>query len=203
MRPPFRYLPLILLLAVGACLADEQEQLLLRVAERLSVAQELSGRFHQEKYVSFLQKPFVSKGEFSLSRTGGLRWQVTEPVDSLMSVQGDVVTLDGQPVQDYGVARLMTRLMFAFMEGDVSGLDRAFDVQAKVDDEGWQLSLIPNGARLQAAFERIDMLGDDHLREVTVLEQEGSRTRVRFLDVRATGPTAPQPEAFAPDETTD
>jgi len=193
----------MLLLAAGACLADAQVQLLQRLAERLSVAQELSGRFHQEKYVSFLQKPFVSKGEFSLSRTGGLHWQVTEPVDSLMSVQGDRVTLDGQPVQDYGVARLMTRLMFAFMEGDVSGLDRAFDVQANVDDEGWQLSLVPKGTRLQAAFERIDMLGDDHLREVTVLEQEGNRTRVRFLDVRAAGLTVPQPEAPTPDETSD
>lgn len=199
MRHSLRYLALSLLLVAGFCPADDQAQLLQQLAKRLSVAEELAGRFHQEKYVSFLQNPFVSKGEFSLSRTDGLRWQVTEPLDSLMTVQGNDVTLDGKSVQDYGVAGLITRLMFAVMEGDVSSLGRAFDIQATVVDEQWQLNLVPRGSRLQAAFERIDMQGDDHLREVTVFEQEGNRTTVRFMDVQATAPATPQTDTLGTD----
>lgn len=199
MRHCFPHLALTLLLVAGACPADEQEELLQRLAERLSIVQELSGEFYQEKHVSFLQNPFVSSGNFSISRTEGLRWHVTDPLDSLMRVRGETVTLDGKTVDDFGVAQLITRLMFAFMEGELSGLLRTFEVDGALEDGGWQVTLIPKSSRLQAAFDRIDMQGDDHLREVTVFEAEGNRTMVRFNDVTARSPATARSAAAEPD----
>lgn len=199
MRRCFPHFALTLLLVAGACPAEQQEELLQRLAERLSEVQELSGEFQQEKHVSFLQNPFVSSGSFSISRINGLSWHVTDPLDSLMRVQGETVTLDGKTVNDFGVAQLITRLMFAFMEGDLSGLLQTFEVDGAVEDGSWQVTLIPNSSRLKAAFDRIDMRGDEHLREVIVFEAEGNRTMVRFTDVQGRSPAAARSGAVEPD----
>lgn len=193
------YLVLVLLLVAGSSPADEQQELLQHLAQRLSVAQEISGEFYQEKHVSFLQNPFVSRGNFSLSRVEGLSWHVTDPLDSLMRVRGGTVTLDGNPVNDFGVAQLMTRLMFAFMEGDFSDLGKIFAIEGTGQGDQWHLTLVPKDPRMKAAFERVDMRGDHHLREVEVFEAEGNRTKVQFTDVRASGPAGARSGTLEPD----
>ena len=120
-----RFLALLLLL--GSCniansSAEPANQLVAKVVERLVMGESLSGEFLQEKHLVFLQKPFVSSGEFCADHSAGLRWHVREPLASLMVVDGTKVLLDGELVEDHGIGQLMRLIMIGVMEGIDSNL---------------------------------------------------------------------------------
>lgn len=184
MKLTARFLVLFFIVVTCAVGASEENPLLQKLAERLEFHQSVEGDFRQEKYLYFMQRPMVSTGTFSMSRRNGLRWQVIEPVASLMTVQGHAVMLDGSPVKDQGVGQLMAMIMLGFMDGDLLGLDRSFSVSGDISADHWQLSLIPDTLLLRSVLQRIELRGDRYLRQIEVIEESMTRTRINFSDVR-------------------
>lgn len=159
-------------------------QLLEQVAQRLGVGTSLQGHFTQEKYLVFLQEPFVSSGKFSIDRSAGLRWQVLEPLASLMVVDGSKVLLDGKQVDDHGVGQLMGLIMFGLMENRLDAVSDYFAVSGEVSERGWRLSLLPSSARLQSVLQHIELRGDEYLREIEIFERDDNRTVIALSSVR-------------------
>jgi outer membrane lipoprotein carrier protein LolA len=167
--------------------ADPTQQLLDELTHRLVVGPGLQGSFHQEKHLTFLSKPFASSGQFSLDRSAGLRWQVMEPIESLMLVHGSKVILDGEQVKDHGLGKLMTMIMLGFMKGDLTGVSKYFDITGGVSDGGWQLSLAPLSSRLKGFLGHIDLRGDEYLEEILIYERDNNRTVIILSNIRTVG----------------
>lgn len=168
-----------------ACATDQSESHLVEnISHRLIVGSGLQGTFRQEKVLAFLAQPFVSSGEFTLERSYGLHWQVLEPLESLMLVHDSRVVLNGKPVRDHGIGQLMATVMLGIMEGDLSGIEEHFIVTGKSMEDGWYLSLQPKNSRLHAVLDRIDLRGDDYLREIAIHEHGDNRTVIQFTAVQ-------------------
>jgi len=160
-------------------------QVLEQVAQRLVVGTSLQGHFAQEKYLAFLQEPFVSSGKFSIERSTGLRWQVLEPLESLMVVDGSKVLLDGKLVDDQGVGQLMGLIMFGLMENRLDSVADYFAVSGEVSEREWRLSLLPRSARLKSVLQHIELSGDEYLRKIEIFERDDNRTVIELSSVRA------------------
>ncbi|MFV0276231.1 MAG: outer membrane lipoprotein carrier protein LolA [Parahaliea sp.] len=171
-------------LAAGPVRAGVADDPLAQLAARLVPREALGGQFRQSTYLTFLEQPMVSSGEFCLDRTRGLRWQVREPLPSLMQVVGSTVTLDGAVVRDHGSGQLMARILLGFMEGDLAGLQRYFAVNGELASQPWRLQLSPKG-RLQKIIERVELQGGDHLQQLDLREHNGTRTLIEFSAVSA------------------
>lgn len=167
----------------GNC-AETGEQILTQVAQRLVVATSLQGQFRQEKHLVFLRKPFVSSGEFSVDRSAGLRWQVLEPLASLMVVNGSEVLLDGKPVDDHGVGQLMGLIMFGLMERRLDTVTAYFSITGDISTSHWQLSLAPRSSWLKSALQHIELRGDSYLREIEIFERDDNRTVIVLNGMR-------------------
>jgi len=175
---------LVLLFTQGGVAGDNRQNALESIAQRLTIESRIEGRFRQEKHLAFMQNPIVAEGDFSLSRSEGLTWQVITPVSSLMQVRGREVLLDGERVQDHGIGRMMSRLMLGFMEGDLAGVTGLFDVQIENPEQEWRIQLEPKAERLKRVFDRIDLSGDSYLRQIDLHEADGNSTRISFSEVR-------------------
>ena len=169
--------------AAGNCAAPAGE-VLTEVTQRLSVATSLQGYFQQTKHLEFLQQPFISSGEFTIDRSAGLRWQVLEPLASLMVIDGSKVLLDGKPVDDHGIGRLMGMIMFGLMEGKLDTVEEYFAITGDVSANQWKLSLAPRSARLKSALQRIELRGDDYLGEIEIFERDNNRTVIVLSSLR-------------------
>lgn len=156
-----------------------------KVAKRLVAGTSLQGHFAQEKHLAFLQKPFVSSGNFRIDRSAGLHWQVLDPLASLMVVDGTKVLLDGQPVADHGVGQLMGLIMFALMEDRLDTVADHFSITGEVSSRQWALSLQPLSRRLKSVLQHIELRGDEYLREIEIFERDGNRTMIVLSGLRA------------------
>lgn len=154
------------------------------VARQLQFQDAVEGEFRQEKQLAFMTAPIVSGGHFVLDREDGLRWQVTRPVDSLMTVKEGRVLLDGQPVRDNGAGRLVARIMRSFMRGNLAGVEDDFDVRGSRDAGTWELALTPRRLPLSQVLASVRLRGDTYLEEITIEEQGGTLTVIRFSEVR-------------------
>jgi len=168
--------------ALPRALAASAEPLLNQLSDRLLLRESLSGQFRQYKHLPFLEQPFESSGHFALDDAGGLRWQVEQPMPSLMLVRDDSVTLDGKPVKDRGTGQLITLIMRGFMVGELDGLLRYFSVSGDLDRTPWVLELKPTG-RLSAVIRGVTLQGDTYLQRIEILEPESAQTVIEFCDV--------------------
>lgn len=182
----------LLVLASTLAFGQGPDSLIAAVSERLVIGEGLQGSFQQNKYLSFLQEPFSSSGDFSIDRRTGLRWQVRQPLESLMQVQGATVLLDGQPVDDKGVGQLMALIMFGLMEGQLDTLGKYFEISGQLTAGNWRLELLPRSARLQQVLRHVELRGEEHLGEIEIFEQGDNRTHIQLSEVQSYGESAPE-----------
>jgi hypothetical protein len=158
------------------------------VSDRLSVNQQIIGRFTQARDVSFLNNALVSRGSFSIDPESGLHWLVEKPVRSQMQVRDEQVLLDGVVVADPGIGQFMAMILQAFVTRDLSPLAQQFEVSGEVGPAQWSLQLAPKQWFIRKAIERVELTGDQFLLSVTVYEPDGSVTRIAFEDVAGQSP---------------
>ncbi|WP_157976648.1 outer membrane lipoprotein carrier protein LolA [Parahaliea mediterranea] len=160
--------------------ADQIAQL----ARQLTPRQAIRGHFEQTRQLPFLQQPFRSSGQFSLAASGRLVWQVEEPAPSRMEVDASGVQLDGNSVDDHGIGQLLSRLMLSFLSGDLSGLQRHFEVTGLQPGPPWQLELRARG-RLQQAIAGLSLDGGEYLQSIRIHEADGSSTLIQLTAIDA------------------
>ena len=174
----------LILLSFQTLSLRADEQLLAGIADQLVTGQTLQGRFKQEKSLPFLTRPLLSSGDFSLSDDSGLRWSVSEPVVSVMTVTRAGVKLEDQAVKDRGIGELMAQLMRAFMTGNLSEFERTFITSGELENDSWHLKLTPRSALMRSALTSIDVRGGHFLQQLVIVESSGSITGIHFIEVK-------------------
>lgn len=159
------------------------------VRARLRQPELLRGGFVQEKRLRGFRNPLRSRGAFLLLRSRGIAWDTREPFaastvltrERLLTTLPDgtsrvLLDADASP----GMATVNALLM-ALVAGDLDALAPQFTiVETLLADGAWTLELRPRGEPLARVFERVELRGDRHVREVHIHETGGDTTAIVF-----------------------
>jgi hypothetical protein len=151
----------------------------------------LDGSFHQEKYLAALDATLISSGVFTYHRNKSIRWEILEPIHSLLTLtptaviskQGDeeLVRLDAS---NNPVARIVGEIFFAVLTSDWEKLAPYFELSGTVEGQQWHAVLLPIDQTVAQAFGRIELKGQKLLEEIVLHEKAGDRTTIRLVNQR-------------------
>jgi len=168
------------------------------VRERLQQPEWLRGDFTQTKKVPGFAKPLVSTGNFVAARGRGVLWRTLKPFASeLRLTQNEIrATQGGQTAMKLDAARepavrVINTLMFALLNGDVSGLADLFELSGSAKGAGWQLALTPRPGPLQQVLKKVDLEGDGFVRRIQLFEANGDESLIQLANQRTDGASEP------------
>jgi hypothetical protein len=163
------------------------------VRQRVAQVPVLRGQFEQQKRISGFKNPLRSQGSFLLARDQGVVWTTAKPFpsevvltrDRILSRQRDGSARTEMDARQQPALRSVNLMMFALMSGDVAALSSRFDIRVQAQgQDGWQMTLRPKPGALARSFASIALTGDRYVRDVEIVEANGDRTQLRFLDLR-------------------
>jgi outer membrane lipoprotein-sorting protein len=189
---------MLLLAAALPLAARAAPDLAQAVKERLRQPEWLRGEFQQAKTVPGFAKPLLSRGDFVLARGRGVLWRTTKPFASELRLTRDEIraTQGGQTAMKLDAARepavrVINGLMFALLNGDVSGLEQAFRIEGSVSGTGWALQLVPKAGALAQVLRRVELEGDGFVRRIRLLEASGDESLITLSALRDNAPAEP------------
>jgi len=168
------------------------------VRERLQQPEWLRGDFTQAKKVPGFAKPLVSSGNFFAARGRGVLWRTVKPFASeLRLTQNEIrATQGGQTAMKLDASRepavrVINTLMFALLNGDVSGLAELFELSGSTKGAGWQLALVPKPGALQQVLKKVGLEGDGFVRRIQLFEANGDESLIQLSNQRTDGADEP------------
>ncbi|MDB4077668.1 outer membrane lipoprotein carrier protein LolA [Porticoccaceae bacterium] len=168
----------VLLLAVTLPLsaADLVDQLSVRAGS----LQSMQGRFSMQRQIAVLPLPLESKGRFKYSKGLGLRWETLSPVQSLLSINQQGVSVDGVQRSQIGVREFAKALLDIFA-GDMEELADTFTISSIGDLNQWQLILEPRIHEVAARLVKISITGAKNTESIEILETNMDITLINLV----------------------
>ncbi len=147
--------------------------------------------FVQEKHLSILSRPFISKGVFYYQAPDSLRWEYTSPVRSILlmhkgGIRRYTETTKGlieESRMDPKGMQIILQEIALWLGGHFSD-DPAFDAALK---DGRRIVLTPKEKGLSKMIEHIDLMLSDTpgiIKSVEIYEGPDSYTRLEFLNAK-------------------
>jgi outer membrane lipoprotein-sorting protein len=151
--------------------------------KEMSQVRESHARFVEIRHIALLTQPVELKGTLSYERPNRLVKHVQSPVDELLSVDGDTLTM-GNPSKQRVIslrkepaAGALVASVRATLAGDAAELERHYNVELSGNRAAWTLRLVPREARVRRAVESITLGGAGaRLTKVDTLEANGDRS---------------------------
>lgn len=156
-----------------------------------SAPQTLHGQFTQVKFVQALDARFESTGRFDYQRGSSIRWHTLTPIDNLLTLtprsisnqQGDTV-LSNLESQDNPVVTIFSDIFFGVMTAQWQTLAEYFEMDVQGSKQRWTVILHPIDKSVERVVTRVELSGDELLREVVLFEAAGDRTQIKFLELQ-------------------
>jgi len=98
--------------------------------------------------------------------------------------------------QQEPTVRMINSVLFSMLAGDLSQLDKLFDVDGAIEGNGWHVVLKAREPALAKAIGAISLSGDNYVRGIKIDEAGGDRTTISFSGLQS-GEQAMQPEEAA------
>ncbi|GGB80978.1 hypothetical protein GCM10011352_03360 [Marinobacterium zhoushanense] len=151
----------------------------------------LSGRFEQVKYLAALDTEIASSGRFAYERDREINWQTLAPIENMLRLTPERITseqagrvLSQLETGNNPVVALFSDIFFGVMTARWSRLAEHFDLQTRIAQSQWQVTLMPKEPRVQQVVSKVELQGGRYLREVVLHEVGGDWTRIRFYDIQ-------------------
>jgi outer membrane lipoprotein-sorting protein len=147
-------------------------------------------RFVETRQIALLTQPLELKGSLSYERPDRLSKHVQSPVDELLSVEGDALTVlnkaNGEKrvlsLRDQPAAGALVASVRATLAGDLAQLERHYKLDFSGTRDSWSLRLVPRDARVARYVESITFAGADaRLQQMDAVETSGDRSRMTIL----------------------
>jgi outer membrane lipoprotein carrier protein len=173
--------------------------LLDQVARNAGRVESVFARFAQERHLSLFQEPLRSEGYLCFQKPGRIRWEVTQPYQSILVSDGKGVAqferANGQWKKlDLGLADAMQSVVSqigAILEGRYAGRQGDYSVSATNTADGPVVTLTPRQPAMLKMMQAIEIyLAPDFrvTRRVVLREQDGDFTDIRFSEAMAEPP---------------
>ncbi len=146
------------------------------------------GDFTQKKYLSGMEKPLISHGQFVLARGRGLIWRVVKPIETTLAITDKALVQrrDGQTVKrlsqaDHPELKVVSSLMLAVFNADLSQLKNTFHVERREGHgDGWRYQLMPRTDAVKQVVQKIRVRGDQQLRQITIKRPNGDKSVIKL-----------------------
>ena len=181
----------VMWLAAGAQ-AQAPDDRVAALLESLRARGAFSAEFVEEKQLAVLAAPLRSRGRVEFVPPARLRWEVREPVASVLVVDGDQVEISqpGEPARridltaEPGVRSLVESFAF-LLAGNLGALRSAYEVTFSENATTWRVSLVPRAAALRRLVDVIEVAGTSVVpQELGLRYANGDRSRASFEAVR-------------------
>ena len=160
-----------------------------RIAQLALAPAVMAGSFNQEKYLASLDATLASNGIFTYQRGKSLRWEILQPIknellitpDSIRNRQGDqeLMSLDSE---NNPATRTIAAIFFAVLTADWEKLEPYFELSGSIDEQRWQVILLPTDEVVAQVFSRIELKGEKLLEQVLLFESSGDRTLINLVN---------------------
>jgi hypothetical protein len=151
--------------------------------DMLSSVRKSEARFTETRHMAMLDEPLVLSGTLSYMRPDKIEKKVTSPYSERLSIDGNTLTfetkgetkalmLDHEPL-----LRAFVESVRATRSGDVSTLERFYEIDLTGDAGAWTLTLRPNDAAVRKQVKAVVMSGqNERILQVEVFETGGDRS---------------------------
>jgi len=142
-------------------------------------------RFVETRHIALLTQPLELKGSLSYERPHRLAKHVHSPVDELLSVDGDALTLVNRTkgeqrvlsLREQPAAGALVSSIRATLAGDLAELERHYKVELSGARSAWRLRLVPRNLQLARHVAEIVLSGAQaRLERIETLEKSGDRS---------------------------
>ena len=200
-----RLLSLLLLLSLGygapLLAGNDAARKILAPFQSVQVFQ---GEFTQHKKLPVFAHALLSTGRFVSIRDYGLVWETQTPAPStLVMTPGQATQKTNGREQTFQASGTgydgLGILLPAFLDGDLELLESYFQVTAREQTTGWQLTLLPRSKELKSLISEVSVQGhDSQLQEINLTGPQGDHTRIEFqsLSLSHEAPDAANLAAF-------
>ncbi len=172
----------------AASLEDNKD--FVAVEKQLTKNANISGDFEQTRYISGLDNPLKSTGEFSIT-TDGLVWDQTDPFKSTMKASKDrleqsimdnpptVITREQQPM-----VFTFTQVFMSVFQGDTSSVESYFNIEFSGDVNSWKITLSPKSSPLDKAIKTIELEGAKTIEHIKVTDAQENVIDIKLMNVK-------------------
>lgn len=195
-------------LFIGAVLAcattlAAAEAPIARIQDMLAKPATLCGRFDQTKTLAGMKKPLASNGRFCVVAGKGVLWKTLKPFpNTLRLTRDEIVHYQGERVatrldaKQEPTVRMINSVLFSLLSGDLSQLDKLFEVDGSAAASSWKVSLKARQPALAKAIGTISLDGGVYVKNIQISEAGGDQTVIGFSEIK-TGDGAITPEEAA------
>lgn len=162
-----------------------------QVQAELSADKTITGDFTQIRMMKVLSRPLVSSGHFTLSQSGGLIWQQTQPFASTLHVNADKIQqtiLNNPPMvitkQEQPLLFAFTSVFLSVFQGDISQIQQYFNIYFTGNVEHWQIALKPKSAPFNKAIINIELSGGPYISSIVVNEAQQNTMTIQLSHVK-------------------
>ena len=178
---------------------NQTPALLDQVAQNAGRVEAVFTRFVQERHLALFQEPLRSEGYLCFQKPGRLRWEITQPYQSILVSDGKGVAQfervnDQWRKLDLGLADAVQAVVSqigAVMEGRYAGKQRDYSISATNSADGPVVTLTPQHPAMRKMMQAIEIhLAPDFrgTRRVVLREVGGDFTDIRFSEQVAEPP---------------
>lgn len=174
-----------------------------KIQAMLAKPKVMCGRFDQTKQLNGMKKPLLSNGRFCVVAGKGVLWRTLQPFpdtlrltrDEIVHYQGDRVAMRLDAKQEPTV-RMINSVLFSLLSGDLSQLDKLFEVDGTADANSWRVALKAREPALAKAIGAISLEGGAYVKNINLNEASGDKTSIVFSAMQS-GDAAMLPEEAA------
>jgi outer membrane lipoprotein-sorting protein len=171
---------------------EEQIKILQTITEKLSTVNNLKASFKQSRYMEIMIDPLVSEGYCYFEKPDKLRWELSEPYQSILIYNDNSVAKfdvnDGKVEKhNLGTEDLMREILkqiISWMQGDFSKAADIYDLKIYKSETN-KLVLIPKSKELIKSIQSIEMVFKSDLKNISTVqinESVGNCIKIEFMN---------------------
>jgi hypothetical protein len=184
-----------MLLCVALCCAPAwAADAMQEIRQRVGTPESVRGQFEQKKYITALERPLLSQGDFLVVRNHGVVWRTRKPFPQVLKLtrreiiqeQNGTVRFQLSAEREPAV-KAVNQVLFALFAGDFAALEQSFASSGKLEGEHWRVTMRPSSNALAQLFKEIRLEGASTVQRVELFEANGDRTEIRFKGMQVNG----------------
>jgi hypothetical protein len=174
------------LLLLACALPAQADELLGGILKRLGEPAVVRAQFVQERLVTDMTRPTVSRGRIAVSRRDGLLWRIESPLRLTLAFTPTAIIETGPDGvrrlrgQGRGVDTQIGRVLRGILGADEPVLRESFEATATGGPERWSIRLAPRPREMARVLREIRLGGGRHLESIEVEETAGNLTTIRM-----------------------